>query len=91
MYSNNHYNFVWRPTTTTTCVLSQNWPSQVYSLEEEVAWLKQELKESEMNREKLSAELRECRKIIVESGVSGTGLCIHTLPCLIAMLVCLQW
>ena len=37
--------------------------------------LKQQLKESEVDREELSAELRECRKIKVEPGVSGTEDC----------------
>jgi len=43
-----------------------------------VAQLKQQLKESEVDREKLSAELRECRKIKVEPGVSGTENCEYT-------------
>ena len=41
----------------------KSWPSQGSSLEEEVAQLKQQLKKSELGREKLSAELKECRKI----------------------------
>ena len=40
-----------------------------------MARLKQQLKESEVDREELSAELRECRKIKVEPGVSGTEDC----------------
>ena len=45
--------------------------------------LKQELKKSEMNRQELSAELRECRKIKVESGVSGPEDCefVHKVSC----------
>ena len=60
------------------CYLFQNWPSKVQCLEEEVVRLKQELKESEMNREELSAELRKRRKIKVESGVCGTEYCEYT-------------
>ena len=37
-----------------------------------MAQLKQQLKESEVNREELSAELKEYSKIKVEPGVSGT-------------------
>ena len=40
-----------------------------------MAWLKQQLKKSEVDREELSAELRECRKIKVEPGVGGTEDC----------------
>ena len=40
--------------------------------------LKQQLKKSEVDREELSAELRECRKIKVEPGVSGTEDCVYT-------------
>ena len=43
-----------------------------------MAQLKQQLKKSEMDREELSAELRECRKIKVEPGVSGTEDCEYT-------------
>ena len=43
-----------------------------------MAQLKQQLKESEVDREKLSAELWECRKIKVEPGVSGTEDCEYT-------------
>ena len=46
--------------------------SRVSSLEEEVVQLKQELKTSELNREELSAEVREYRKVKIEHGVSGT-------------------
>ena len=62
-----------------SCINSvQSWPSQVASLEEEVAQLKQQLKKSKVDREELSAELRECRKIKVEPGVSGTEDCEYT-------------
>ena len=57
------------------CNLFQIWPSEVTLLGEEVVQLKQQLKECEMNREELSAELRVCRKIKVEFGVSGTENC----------------
>ena len=40
--------------------------------------LKQQLKKSEVDREKLSAELKECRKIKLEPGVSGTENCEYT-------------
>ena len=40
--------------------------------------LKQQLKNSEVDREELSAELRECRKIKVEPRVSGTDDCEYT-------------
>ena len=52
--------------------------SQVSSLEEEVTQLKQQLKKSEVDREELSAELRGCRKIKVEPGVSDTDDCEYT-------------
>ena len=40
--------------------------------------LKQQLKKSEVDREELSAELKESRKIQVEPGVSGTDDCEYT-------------
>ena len=40
--------------------------------------LKQQLKKSEVDREELSAELRECRKIKVEPGVSSNEDCEYT-------------
>ena len=43
-----------------------------------MAQLKQQLKKSEVDREELSAELRECRKIKVEPRVSGTDDCEYT-------------
>ena len=43
-----------------------------------MAWLKQQLKRSEVDREELFAELRECREIKVEPGVSGTEDCEYT-------------
>ena len=43
-----------------------------------MARLKQQLKKSEVDRDELSAELRECRKIKVEPGVSGTEDCEYT-------------
>ena len=49
--------------------------SQVSSLEEEVVQLKQELKTSELSQEELSAEVREYRKVKMESGVSGSEGC----------------
>ena len=67
------------------CYLFQNWSSQVQSLEEELVRLKQKLKESEVGRQGLSAELQECRKIKVESGVSGTEKCEYTLSRVIVM------
>ena len=64
--------WLWFCLLTCICVLFQNWPSKVQCLEDKVVRLEQELKKSEMNREELSAELMECRKVIVESRVSGT-------------------
>ena len=46
-------------------------PSEVSSLEMEVAQLKQEVKKLEMEREELSTELKEYQKIRKESIVSG--------------------
>ena len=46
-------------------------PSEVSSLEMEVAQLKQEVKKLEIEREELSTELKEYRKIRKESIVSG--------------------
>ena len=43
-----------------------------------MALLKQQLKKSEVDREELSAELRECRKIKLEPGVSATEDCEYT-------------
>ena len=40
--------------------------------------LKQQLKKSEVDREELSVELRECHKIKMEPGVSGTEDCEYT-------------
>ena len=57
--------------------LFQSWTSHVQSLEEEVVQLKQELQKSEVDREQLSAELRECRKM--ESRVSSSEDCECTL------------
>ena len=40
-----------------------------------MTWLKQQLQNSEVDRETLYTELKECRKIKLEPGVSGTESC----------------
>ena len=70
------------------CNLFQNQQSQDSSLEEEVVRLKQELQQkSKVDEEEFSAELRECRKIEMESRVSSIEDCNYT-HCSMSYCIC---